>query len=135
MSFVSGTNTIYRKGGYAQDYFTLRSTYFQGRPPKSVNMYWRRFAVSEMPLDDHEAFDGWLTERWREKDELLDQYIKTGFFPADKPETAGTSGSDDGYINTSVKLRSPLEVVSIFSVLGTLALLVNIVSKLWSMLT
>ncbi|KAF8533795.1 hypothetical protein BDD12DRAFT_863490, partial [Trichophaea hybrida] len=33
-------------------YFTLYSTFFQGRPPKSVNMHWRRFAVKDIPLTD-----------------------------------------------------------------------------------
>ena len=98
-------------------------------------MYWRRFSVSEIPVDDQAAFDIWLTERWREKDELLDGYLKTGLFPADKAKTAENSGTEDGYINTEVKLRSVLEIGSIFVVLATLGLIINVVSKLWTMLT
>ena len=100
------TDDSTRKGGYAQDYFTLRSTYFQGRPPKSVNMYWRRFAISDIPVDDHDAFDAWLMQRWREKDELLDGYLKTGVFPTDEAQTAEGSGAENGFINTEVKIRS-----------------------------
>ncbi|RDW61901.1 putative RNA polymerase II transcription elongation factor (Ctr9) [Aspergillus mulundensis] len=69
-------------GSYADKYFTLRSTYVQGRPPTSVNMYWRRFAVANIPLDDQDEFDAWLRARWTEKDELLDQYFETGRFPS-----------------------------------------------------
>ncbi|KAJ5232011.1 hypothetical protein N7468_004967 [Penicillium chermesinum] len=37
------------KGSYPDKYFTLRSTLIQGRPPTSVNMHWRRFAVADIP--------------------------------------------------------------------------------------
>ncbi|KAL4817841.1 acyltransferase-domain-containing protein [Aspergillus spinulosporus] len=70
------------KGSYADKYFTLRSTYVQGRPPTSVNMYWRRFAVADIPLDDQQEFDAWLRARWTEKDELLEEYFETGRFPS-----------------------------------------------------
>ncbi|KAL4787791.1 hypothetical protein BJX76DRAFT_345295 [Aspergillus varians] len=70
------------RGSYADKYFTLRSTYLQGRPPTSVNLYWRRFAVAEIPLDDQQEFESWLRARWVEKDELLEQYFETGRFPS-----------------------------------------------------
>ncbi|KAE8357131.1 hypothetical protein BDV27DRAFT_164806 [Aspergillus caelatus] len=46
-------------------------------------MYWRRFAVSDIPLDDQKEFDAWLRARWTEKDQLLDEYFETGRFPSD----------------------------------------------------
>merc|ERR1719284_1707770 len=49
-------------------FFGLSSTYFQGRPPKSVNLYWRRFRVSDIPLDDPKAFGDWLLAEWYKKD-------------------------------------------------------------------
>jgi lysocardiolipin and lysophospholipid acyltransferase len=97
-------------------------------------MYWRRFAVSEIPVDDHDAFDAWLTERWREKDELLDQYLKTGRFPADTSERAEESRSEDDYINTEVKLRSIQDVGQIFVALASLAMICRVVEQLWNML-
>lgn len=127
------TDDSTRKGGYAQDYFTLRSTYFQGRPPKSVNMYWRRFAISDIPVDDHDAFDAWLMQRWREKDELLDGYLKTGVFPTDEAQTAEGSGAENGFINTEVKIRSIQEIGTIFVVLASLTMIVRLGGQLWSM--
>lgn len=96
-------------------------------------MYWRRFAVSEIPVDDHEAFDAWLTERWREKDELLDQYLKTGFFPATESQLSEKSGAEDGFINTEVKLRSVQEVGTIFVVLAGLAMILRLGSQFWEL--
>lgn len=124
---------LIRKGGYAQDYFTLRSTYFQGRPPKSVNMYWRRYAVPDIPVDDHEAFDAWVTQRWREKDELLDQYLRTGRFPSSELQAEDQSGAEDGFINTEVKIRSFQEIGTIFVVLATLTMVVRLGGKFWGM--
>jgi lysocardiolipin and lysophospholipid acyltransferase len=113
----------------APDYFTLRSTYFQGRPPKSVNMHWRRFAVSSIPVKDPQEFEQWIVARWREKDELLDTFYDTGRFP-----TEPSGSTDGGYIETEVKLKSWAEIGQIFVVPLTLALLANIVAKLWTMM-
>ncbi|KAI5838899.1 acyltransferase-domain-containing protein [Morchella snyderi] len=78
------------RGKFGQDYFTLSSTYFQGRPPKSVNMHWRRFAVSSIPISDPHLFELWIRQRWIEKDHLLEHYMLNGRFPEDD----GRSGSD-----------------------------------------
>lgn len=71
------------KGQYGQDIFTLRSSFFEGRPPKSVNMFWRRFKISEIPIDNDEAFGRWLNNRWREKDYILEYFYKFDQFPAE----------------------------------------------------
>ncbi|KAH8702608.1 putative acyltransferase [Talaromyces proteolyticus] len=113
------------KGCYPDRYFTLRSTYGQGRPPKSVNMYWRRWAVEDIPLDDQRVFEEWLLERWREKDALLDQFFETGRFPTSLEssiDSAGTSGNQAieasrGYIETTIQLRHWIEIGEIFAVL------------------
>jgi hypothetical protein len=76
------------KGQYGQDIYTLRSSFFEGRPPKSVNMFWRRFKIAEIPLDTDEAFGRWLTNRWREKDYILEYFNKYGQFPAEDPVKA-----------------------------------------------
>jgi hypothetical protein len=105
-------------GEYGQDIFTLRSTYFQGRPPKSVNMHWRRFRIKDIPFSDSDAMHQWTLDRWREKDELIEAFLKTGKFPADK-EAVTIEGGPDGalktaYINTEVRPRSPVEFLGMF---------------------
>ncbi|KAI7084848.1 acyltransferase-domain-containing protein [Hortaea werneckii] len=76
------------KGMYGQDIFTLRSSFFEGRPPKSVNMYWRRFRISEIPVDNDQAFARWLNNRWREKDYILEYFYKYSHFPEMDPVAA-----------------------------------------------
>lgn len=127
-------------GEFGQDIFTLRSTYFQGRPPKSVHMHWRRFHTSQIPLGEKEFAD-WLNERWREKDDLIEHYVQTGRFPADegsepnpdykagKEGLERRGGGDEkedfgrgdmrvlkgaGHLITQVKPSSPLEVFALF---------------------
>lgn len=99
-------------------------------------MYWRRFAVSEIPLDDAKAFETWLSKRWDEKDQLLEQFQQSGRFPAD---TGGNTGSSKlkgaGYIDTEVKLAKWYEIGQIFVVLATLALIADVFSKLWALLS
>jgi len=76
------------KGLYGQDIYTLRSSFFEGRPPKSVNMFWRRFRISDIPLGNNEAFSRWLNNRWREKDYILEYFYKFGQFPAEDASKA-----------------------------------------------
>lgn len=110
------------RGKYGEDYFSLAGTYFQGRPPKSVNFYWRRFAVADIPLGNAEEFDLWLRKVWREKDELLEQYVATGRFPANG---AGIKG----HIETEVKTKYWWEFVKIFTMLGAFGLIFNVILK------
>lgn len=111
------------RGRYGEDYFTLSSTYFQGRPPKSVNFYWRRFAVADIPLHSQEAFDTWLRERWYEKDALMEEYVATGRFPANG---AGVKG----HIETEVKTQHWWEFGRIYMMIGTFASIFHIMLKL-----
>ncbi|KIV85305.1 hypothetical protein PV11_01012 [Exophiala sideris] len=118
------------KGAYAPELFTIRTTYLQGRPPKCVNMYWRRFAVSSIPLSDQTHFEQWLLERWREKDELLEQWYNTGRFPADvESATPGKGISKEGFIETEMTLNNWMEIGQIFVVLASAALMVNVALK------
>jgi lysocardiolipin and lysophospholipid acyltransferase len=105
----------HRRGGFGEEYFGLVRTYFQGRSPKSVNFYWRRFRLSDMPLDDQEAFNIWLREEWYKKDALMEEYLTTGRFPP-------MAGSKLDYIETEVKTRQPWEILQVFAVLGTVGL-------------
>ncbi|KAK0619362.1 acyltransferase-like protein, partial [Immersiella caudata] len=104
------------RGEFGEELFTLSSTYLRGQPPKSVNFYWRRFRVADIPLEDQEKFDVWLRERWYEKDELMEQYITTGRFPP-SPSDAVTKGHP-GFLETEVRPRHRFEFLQIFVVLG-----------------
>ncbi|KAF1986010.1 acyltransferase [Aulographum hederae CBS 113979] len=127
------------RGQFAQDLFTIRSTYLQGRPPKSVNMHWRRFAVSSIPLDDVAEFEKWLDERWREKDALLELYVETGRFPADEGEVVTLNGHGNGgekkeqrkYIETAVGTNNPFEILQVYVPFATLGLVLHLLRKLW----
>ena len=123
-----------RKGGFGEDYFTLKSTYFQGRPPKSVNMYWRRFRISTVPLENVEVFHEWLQQRWNEKDDLLEAYNNTGLFPPNVSTESSVSYKQQ-YIKTSVQLVNWWEVVGIFTPLLTVTLVLNVLKQLWRLLS
>jgi len=125
------------RGKFGQDYFTLRSTYFQGRPPKSVNMYWRRFAIADIPLDDQDKFDVWLRERWYEKDAFLEQYMTTGRFPANEAAINGVLtkvAPEDAFIETEVKQAHWWDVGKIFVVLAAFGFVANLSAKVWNVL-
>ncbi|GME23843.1 Phospholipid/glycerol acyltransferase [Neofusicoccum parvum] len=77
-------------GQYGQDIYTLQSSFFEGRPPKSVNMHWRRFRISSIPLHSDKAFEVWLRNRWKEKDHYLDYYLRKGAFPSTEPWKASS---------------------------------------------
>ncbi|KAI9815714.1 MAG: hypothetical protein M1827_002110 [Pycnora praestabilis] len=112
-------------GEYAQDIFTMRAAYFQGRPPKSVNMYWRRFDIATIPIDDDKAFDTWLRNRWTEKDQLLQYYHQAGKFPADEGSEKAPDGRirrGAGYIETEIKAFHWYEFLQVFAPIGLFAL-------------
>lgn len=103
------------RGEYGQDVFTLRSIYFQGRAPKSVNMYWRRFRVSDIPIDDQHEFEKWVLDRWREKDALLEGFMQTGHFPPNPPSANKDVRQARGaFFETEVMQKYPLEYLLIF---------------------
>ncbi|KAB2100659.1 hypothetical protein AG0111_0g11174 [Alternaria gaisen] len=121
-------------GQYGQDLFTLYSTYFEGRPPKSVNMYWRRFAIADIPLHDEKIFSDWLLARWREKDDLLQYFVENQRFPADEGETPSVDGGAPlkgaGWIETDVRPKLWYEWIQIFVPTAALALIVNVFIKI-----
>lgn len=109
-------------------------------------MHWRRFAVSEIPLDDQKEFDLWLRERWTEKDQLLQQCFETGRFPT---ELAGTIDTDDasiqqkaaasaGYVEAYVRLSHWTEFGRVFTVLAVVTVLCRLAPSIygfWSSMT
>ncbi|TEA20877.1 putative acyltransferase [Colletotrichum sidae] len=108
------------RGKFGEQYFTLSSTYFQGRPPKSVNFHWRRFRVADMPLHDQKEFDAWVRERWYEKDAFMEEYVSTGRFPPSKDLKGG-------YIETQVRLNRWMELTQVFVVTGSVGLIARMI--------
>jgi hypothetical protein len=108
------------RGAYGQDIFTLKSSFFEGRPPKSVNLFWRRFKISDIPLDNDEAFGRWLVNRWREKDYILEYFNKYNQFPAENAVCALAAAAGKRrpkhakMIGTEVKAGGWDEFLSIF---------------------
>lgn len=107
-------------------------------------MYWRRFAISTIPLDNAQEFELWLRQRWVEKEALLEGYLQTGRFPADdcqemdlKPIINGYDNAKNiesaGIIETEVRLERWYEIGQIFVVLLTVALIANILAKVWNL--
>jgi Acyltransferase C-terminus len=118
-------NQAFRRGEYAQDIFTVKTAYLEGQPPKSVNMYWRRFALSSIPIDDPVAFEIWLRARWMEKDALIEAFYRHGRFPADRGAHKTREGKiirGAGHIETEVKSNYWYEFLQIFAPVGVLAL-------------
>ena len=105
---------------YGQDVFTLKSSFLEGRPPKSVNIFWRRFKISDIPLDNDQAFSRWLMNRWREKDYILEYFHKFGHFPAEDAMKAlvavrgKRTPQHARFISTSVQGRGWKEFMEIF---------------------
>lgn len=115
----------FRIGQYAQDIFTVQGSYLDGHPPASVNMYWRRFRVDTIPIDNPLLFDRWLRDRWTEKDMLLSIYHQTGRFPADNGAHQGPDGKvyrGAGYVETEVKSVRWYEFLKIFAPVGLFAM-------------
>ena len=114
-----------QRGQFAQDIFTIKASYLEGRPPKSVNLYWRRFPISSIPLDNDKAFEHWLRKLWIEKDHLIEIYLRAGKFPADEGVDTGPDGKTRrgaGYIETEVKANKWYESLQIFAPMGLLAM-------------
>jgi len=113
------------RGRFGEEIFTIGGTYLRGQPPKSVNFYWRRFRIADIPLANQEEFDMWLRERWYEKDALMEQYLTTGRFPPTPAvDGADTKGQEGGYLETEVRTKRWYEFLQIFSVIGTVSALV-----------
>lgn len=117
------------RGQFAQDIFTLKAGYLEGRPPKSVHMYWRRYAIKDIPIHNDKAFELWLVARWREKDLLIENYLRTGKFPADRGITKFTSGrvaKGNGHSEVQIRSSHWYEFLQIFAPMGVLAMILAV---------
>ncbi|KAI0335978.1 hypothetical protein GY45DRAFT_1291537 [Cubamyces sp. BRFM 1775] len=120
---------------YGQDYYTLRSIFFDAVPPPAVHMHIRKFDVNrdvpignvsssdpsvlpngsaksavevEIPETEREAFEIWLRSLWREKDKLMGRFLETGSL--DAPTAAGKPVE----VNVPLRLRHGYEVLDAF---------------------
>lgn len=115
----------------------------QGKPPKSVNLYWRRFAMSSIPLDDPQSFDRWMRQRWIEKDDLLESFMQHGHFPtAPTLSSSQVDGQGDegvthpaDYIETEVRQKHWWEIGQLLFGLLAAVILVRLLSGIWTLLT
>ena len=117
------------RGQFAQDIFTLKAGYLEGRPPKSVSMHWRRFAIKDIPVSNQKTFELWLTARWREKDLLIENYLRNGKFPADTGVTKMKSGElkrGSGYLEVQIRSSHWYEFLQIFAPMGVLAMVLAV---------
>lgn len=92
-----------------------------------MNLYWRRFAIKDIPLHDPKNFEQWLLQRWREKDDLLEHYMQNNRFPSSqdlddegKPVASGVNGrakraKTGGYIEADVRPAHWWEIAQIFA--------------------
>ena len=113
------------RGQYAQDTYTLQAQYLQGKPPEKIHMYWRRFRISEIPVDNTKSFESWLRARWIEKDAYIEHYYRIGQMPCDRGITAmpdGTKRKGCGYIETTIKATAWHEFLQAFAPIGALSL-------------
>ena len=117
------------RGQYAQDVFSLKASYLEGKPPEAVHIYWRRFPISSIPLQDHDLFGKWLAARWREKDYLLEMWHRKGQFPADTGAEKLANGvirRGCGHIESQVRPSQWYEFLQIFAPMGVLALVLSV---------
>ena len=117
------------RGQFAQDIFTLRAGYLEGRPPKSVSMHWRRFAIKDIPFKNQKAFELWTIARWREKDVLIEKYLRDGKFPADTGATKFKSGEikqGSGHLEVQIRSSHWYEFLQIFAPMGVLAMVLAV---------
>lgn len=89
-------------GGYAQDYYTLKSIYGYGISPPRIHVHLSKLALKDVPIghvregatkeeldvevtaEERAVFQEWTLGRWQDKDELLRSFYQHGAFPAGK---------------------------------------------------
>ena len=88
-------------------------------------MYWRRFAISTIPTNDTQLFSEWLQNRWNEKDKLIEDYLRTGRFPADTgydKDDQGNGRRGCGHIETEIKPYRWYEFLQVYAPIATIVL-------------
>lgn len=121
---------------YGQDIYKIEKVFLQGKNPERVDFFIRSFKIDEIPIgkedetkDEYDIaqkkFEDWLFNVWSEKDELMDNYYKTGSFIRNAEEP-------DRYSTVDTVLRvSKLDFLKIFLVPMCLVLLGRIIYQLY----
>jgi hypothetical protein len=118
--------------GYGQDYYTLRSLFFDGVAPPAIHMHLRMFDVKagvpigdlagasatsdpdrkakhievDIPNAEKEVFDVWLRKLWQEKDEAMDKFFER--------ESLALKDSKAPVVEIPLKLRQTREILDAF---------------------
>lgn len=103
----------------------MKASFLEGKPPKTVNMYWRRWHIRDIPIHNDKAFDIWLRARWTEKDLLIENFLRNGRFPADTGANKLPTGKVQrgaGYLQTRLQSNHWYEFLQIFAPIGLLSL-------------
>lgn len=123
---------------YGQDIYKIEQVFLQGKNPNRVDFFIRSFKIDEIPIgkeDETEEeyaaaqkkFENWLFGVWAEKDQLMDNYYKTGSFITEKDE-------QDRYNTTDTVLTVPkFDFIKIFFVPMFLLLLGRIIYQLYAL--
>ena len=121
--------------GYGQDYYTLRSVFFDGVAPPTIHIHLRMFDVKtgvpigdlagagaygvseterrakrvveiDIPGEEKDVFDLWLRRLWQEKDDAMDR-----FFAAD---SLAAKDATAPVVEIPVALRRRREILDAF---------------------
>ncbi|POY75844.1 hypothetical protein BMF94_0925 [Rhodotorula taiwanensis] len=119
---------------YASDFYTLPSILLSHVPPPELHVHVRSFKLDAIPLgelkpaangegvdegkpEEKEAFERWLSERWLEKDGLMERFRTEGTFVAPDSVNGSSARADDssddgederrGEYRWPVRLRQP----------------------------
>lgn len=110
-------------GEIPQELYPLPGVYVNKAQPKEINVHLRRFAIKDIPETEPE-FVEWVRARWKEKDDLMEEFYTTGKFPSQLTlEGVGDTGDKKGgqSIRIPLKSRSMLDYLS-YSGIGLIAL-------------
>lgn len=119
--------------GYGQDYYTLRSLFFDGVAPPAIHIHLRMFDVTggvpignlagtsnagtpdpkakrvvevDIPADEKEVFDEWLRKLWQEKDDSMERFFETGSLAPKGPQRV--------VVEIPLRLRRRREILDAF---------------------
>lgn len=67
------------------------------RPPCITYMYYRRYAIEDVPYHNIDSMRDWVFDRWAEKDEILREYYSTKHFPFSPKSQRLNKGSIDSF--------------------------------------
>lgn len=75
------------EGQYPDSIYGLSSVYVNGISPPNIHMHYKYYPSNEIPYRDEEKFVEWLNEKFREKDILMEYFLKNGKFPGKKSKS------------------------------------------------